>query len=168
MDKNKSLQYNFAFEAMPILFHSQTSGFMNHLEKDGIEFIKFWWNHVGDRMEESKRITPAGITFDVEQIDKNTRLVLITLPTPKEDGDAYFLALIARPEKRFAWVRLPNTAVYVLSRYDECQAKYQTAFGELSPRGLYRERGIGLNPTKLDFKRVVKAKLEKNKPEKKI
>jgi len=60
MDKKKSLQYNFAFEAIPIIFHSQTTEFMRLLEKDGVEFLKFWWNHVGDQVEESKRVMPAG------------------------------------------------------------------------------------------------------------
>jgi hypothetical protein len=167
MEKTKSLQYNFGFEAMPILFHSTTSGFMKYLDQDGIKFLKFWWNHVGDQLDESKRALPAGMAVEVEQYDKNTRIVLITLPTPKEDGDPYFLACIARPERRFAWVRFPNTALYVLSRYDGSKSQYKTAFGELSPRAIYHEIGIGLNPTKLDFKRIVKNKLEKRRKDKK-
>ena len=40
MNKNKSLQYNYGFEAIPVLFHSQTSDFKNYLEKDGVEFLE--------------------------------------------------------------------------------------------------------------------------------
>jgi hypothetical protein len=167
MDKDKDLAYNYAFEAIPILFHSQTSGFIKYLEKDGVDFLKFWWNHVGDQTEESKRVSPSGLTYEVEQYNPKTQIVYITLPSPKEDGDPIFLACIARPERRFAWVRIPNTEVYVLSRYDGCKETYKTAFGFLSPRAIYRELGVGLNPTKADFKRIVKMKIEKKKPEKK-
>jgi hypothetical protein len=160
MDKKKSLQYNFGFEAIPILFHSQTSDFMSYIEKDRVDFLKFWWNHVGDQMEEAKRITPDGIAFECEQ-HKDINITFITFPTPREDGDPIFLACIARPEKRFGWVRLPNTDVYVLSRYDECPVQNKTAFGEISPRGLYRDHGIGLNPTMEDFKRIVMKKIER-------
>ncbi|MEI8131236.1 MAG: hypothetical protein WCG34_02305 [Leptolinea sp.] len=159
MDKKKSLQFNFGFEALPILFHSQTTDFINYLEKDGVEFLKFWWDHVGEQMDETKRIPPDGISYESEQHGV-VNITFITFPTPINDGDPIFLACIGRPEKRFAWVRLPNTDVYILSRYDGCSVEHKTAFGEVSPRGLYGESGIGLNPTLPDFKRFIKKKLK--------
>jgi hypothetical protein len=167
MDKNRSLSWNFAFEAIPILFHSSTDSFMRYLDKDGREFLVFYWNHVGDRLEAEKRVSPAGLTYSVDQVDKNTRLVIITLPSPKEDGDAYFLALVARPEKRFFFVRLPNTEAYVLNREDASEEECKTAFGYLSPRAIYQEKDQGLRPNKVEFKRVVMEMINKKKPEKK-
>jgi hypothetical protein len=163
MDNRKSLQYNFGLEAIPILFHSQTSQFLKYLDKDGIKFLQFWWNHVGDRMPEEKRVTPAGMTFEIEIIDKKTKLILISLPTPKEDRDPYFLGLVARPEKRILWVRWPTTEAFALIRDDGCREQHKTSFGYLTPHGMFRPRGIGLNPTKLDFKRIVKSKINKKK-----
>ena len=90
--KKQEFQYNFGMEALPVLFHSQTNQFMKYLEKDGVKFLNFWWNHVGDRLPEEKRVTSAGLAFEVEKIDAKTNLVIITLPTPKEDHDPYFLA----------------------------------------------------------------------------
>ncbi len=167
MEKDKSLAYNFTYEAMPLLFHGQTAGFMKYLEKDGVDFLKFWWNHTGDSLVEEKRVSPAGMSYEIEVYDNNTKIVYITLPSPKEDGDPIFYGCVARPERRFAWVRIPNTAFYVLTRYDGCASQHKTAFGELSPRALYHEIGVGLNPTKADFKKMVRSKLEKKKPEKK-
>jgi len=94
MEKNKSLQYNYGMEAIPVLFHSQTNQFVKYIEKDGIKFLQFWWNHVGDRLPEDKRVTPAGLTFEVEQLDSKTKLIIITLPTPKENEDPYFWVLL--------------------------------------------------------------------------
>jgi len=158
MNKNKSLQYNYGFEAIPILFHTQTTDFKNYLEKDGVEFLKFWWDHLSEQMEEAKFTSTEGFSYEYEKHDKNIDLFLIALPTPREDGDPFFLACVARPERRFAWVRLPSTDFYVLSRYDGSSAKNKTAFGEVSPRGLYRDIGIGLNPTMSDFRRIVMKK----------
>ncbi len=119
MEKNKSLSWNFTFEAIPLLFHKSTDTFMRYLDKDGKNFLIFYWNYVGDMLSEEKRVSPAGLGYNIEQVDKNTKLVIITLPTPKEDGDPYFLALVARPERRFFFVRLPNTESYVLHRDDQ-------------------------------------------------
>ena len=163
MDMRKTVQYNFGMEAIPILFHSQTSQFMKYLDKDGIKFLQFWWNHVGDSMPEQKRVTPAGMTFEIESIDKKTKLIIINLPSPKEDRDPYFLGLIARPEKRLLWVRWPTTEAYALIRDDGCSQPYKTSFGYLTPHGMFRPRGVGLNPTKLDFKRIVKSKIANKK-----
>jgi hypothetical protein len=163
MEKNRSLAYNYAFEALPLLFHSDTSGFMRYLEKDGVEFLKFWWHHVGDQLEESRRVSPAGLSVSIDQYDNNTKIVLIKCPTPQEDGDPIFLAGVARPEKRFSLIRLPNTAFYVLSRYDDCKSQYKTAFGELTPRAIYHEIGIGLNPNKAEFKKIVITKIQKRR-----
>lgn len=163
MDIKKSQQNNFGLEALPILFHSQTEQFMKYLEKDGDKFLKFWWNHVGDRMPENKRITYGGTAFETEKIDSKTTLVIITLPSPKEDGDPYFLAFVAKPERRFFLVRIPTTIAFALVRDDKCGQEHLTRFGFLTPMGIFRSRGVGLNPTKTDFKRIVKSKIEKRK-----
>ncbi|MDO9121949.1 MAG: hypothetical protein Q7U31_09190 [Anaerolineaceae bacterium] len=167
MEKKRSLAYNYAFEALPILFHGQTDGFIKYIEKDGVEFLKFWWNHVGDQLEKNKRLSPAGLSFDIESFDSKTKIVFITFPTAQEDGDPILVACVARPERRFAWVRLQNTEYFILSRYDGSKADNKTAFGVITPRGIYHENGIGLAPLKQDFKRIVKARLEKKKSEKK-
>jgi len=167
MERNKSLAYNFGFEAMPLLFHSQTSAFIKYLENDGKKFLDFWWNHVGDQLEESKRVPPGGLTFSMDQYDDKTKIVIITLPSAREDGDPIFLGAVARPERRFSFVRIPNTELYILSRYDGCAAQHKTAFGELSPRAIYREIGVGLNPNKIDFKRYIKERLDKKNKSKK-
>jgi len=163
MEKNKSLQYNFGMEALPVLFHSQTTQFMKYLEKDGIKFLQFWWNHVGDRLPEEKRVTSAGLAYDVEKIDAKTNLVIITLPTPKEDQDPYFLGFVAKPERRFVWIRLPTTTAFCLIRDDNVKEQNKTSFGYLTPSGNFRPRGVGLTPTKQDFKRIVKSKISNKK-----
>jgi hypothetical protein len=163
MDKNKSHQWNFVFEAMPTLFHSQTDGFMKYLDKDGVKFLKFWWDHMGDKLPDEKRTTPAGLTFEKTEIDARNPLVLITLPSPREDGDAYFIGLIPKPERRFAIVKFYTSKMFVLCRKDDANQPNRTTFGIVTPRGNYHEYGIGLKPTLQDFKRTIKNRVEKKK-----
>mgnify|MGYP000937129515 CR=1 FL=1 len=163
MDKKRSLQYNFGMDAIPILFHSQTNQFMKYLERDGLKFLNFWWNHVGDQLPEEKRTGSAGMTYEIEQLDNKTKMVIITLPTPKEDFDPYFLGFIAKPEKRVLWVRFPNCMGFALVRDDGCDQPYKTGFGYLTPRGAFRPQGVGLNPTKKDFKRLLKSRANQKK-----
>jgi len=161
MDIKKSQQNNYGLEALPILFHSQTKQFVNILEKDGVKFLKFWWDHVGDRLPEEKRGTFGGINFEIEELDSRTKLVFIGLPSPKEDGDPYFLCFVARPERRFFLIRIPNSVAFALIRDDKCGQEHTTRFGYLTPMGIFRPRGVGLKPTKADFKRIVKSKIQK-------
>ncbi len=163
MEKKRSLQYNFALDAMPILFHSQTAQFVKLLERDGMKFLTFWWNHVGDRLPEEKRVSPAGLHFDIETLEKNTKLVIITLPTPKEDMDPYFIGFVARPEKRLLWVKLPTSEGYALLRDDGVKELDKTNFGYLTPNGLFRPKGIGLKATKQDFTRHIKKRISEKK-----
>ncbi|NPV78281.1 MAG: hypothetical protein HPY59_18145 [Anaerolineae bacterium] len=161
MDKNKSHQFNFAFEAIPILFHSQTNRFMEFIERDGLKFLRFWWDHVGDRMDEADRTPFEGMNFEIQQKEKDTKLVIITLPRPRHDQDAYFLALLAKPERRFAWVRLPNTRAFVLQRRDSITPPPSTVFGELTPQANFRTYATGIETSKTAFKKAVEQRLRR-------
>ncbi|MBP9675153.1 MAG: hypothetical protein KBD67_00280 [Anaerolineaceae bacterium] len=163
MDNKKSHQWNFVFEALPALFHSQTDGFMKYIDTDGVKFLKFYWDHTGDKMPEEKRVSSPGLNYEKHTIDEKTQLVLITLPSPKEDGDAFFVGLIPKPERRFSIVRFYNSTMFVLLRKDDVDQPNRTSFGEVTPRGNYHERGVGLKPTKQDFIRIIKNRLEKKK-----
>jgi len=163
MDIKKSHQWNFVFDAMPALFHGQTDGFVKYMNKDGVKFLKFYWDHMGDKLPEGKRVSAPGLAIEKDQINAKTQLITITLPSPKEDGDAYFIGLIPRPERRFAMVRFYNSSMFVLIRKDDVDQPHRTSFGEVTPKGNYRERGIGLTPTKQDFKRIIKNRLERKK-----
>jgi hypothetical protein len=162
MDKDKSQAHNFAFEAIPILFHSQTNNFMEQLEKDGIKFLRFWWDHIGDKMEVPQRTPWRGLEFTIEKVDETTRLVWITLPTPVNNEEAYFIALMAKPEKRFAWVRWPNSKAFALQRCDSVKDPPRTLFGFLTQRALFRPLIEGIAPDEPTFKRLVNKKIQRS------
>ncbi len=137
MDQNKSQAINYAFEVIPIMFHSQTADFFTYLERDGLKFLEFWWNYIGDQLPEEKRCPFEGMDYKIVKIDEKNTMAIVTLPQPHDEGEAYYILLVARPERRFAWVRLPNTRALVLVKKEAPENPNGTEIGEVTPRGLY-------------------------------
>lgn len=155
MDKKKSQSYNFCYDVIPALFHSQTDDFMKYIERDGLKFLEFWWNHIGERLPYEQLMPFASTNLEVVERTAATRIVFITLPHPKEEGEMYFLALIRNPEKRFAWVRLPSTRIIGLAKQSKDTFKNGTELGDLTPRAIYQPIRSGPPADYEEFKRII-------------
>lgn len=154
VDRRKSQRYNFEYEAIPTMFHSQSMDFVHHLGRDGLKFLRFWWEYVGDRLPEEMRSSFSGMDYKIIKVDEQTPLVILTLPEPKEDGEAYFMALIGRPERRFAWVRLPTARVIALLRRSGEEFIKGTEIGDITVRGHFVSLGAGPSPNADSFTKV--------------
>jgi hypothetical protein len=164
MDKKKSQHYNFCYEVIPSLFHVQTSEFMKYIERDGLKFLEFWWNHVGGQLPFDKLVPFTSMNYELFELKPNTKIVFLTMPPPQEAGEMFFLALIANPEKRFAWVRLPTTRILVLVKRPKDQYPEGAEMGDLTPRGIFVSLGKGSAPSMGTFKKTVLDLLEPKKP----
>jgi hypothetical protein len=155
MNPQKTQHFNYAFEAIPFLFHRETDQFFKILERDGKKFLKFWWDHVGARLPDEQLSSFTGFNFKTEkELPRKTTIVWITLPPPQNPGEAYFLALVGRPEKRIFFVRLPTTEIYVLAKSDVPDSE-ETVLGQLTPRARFIPRGAGPKPEMKAFKETV-------------
>jgi hypothetical protein len=152
MDKKKSQHYNFCFEVMPSLFHSQTDDFMTYLQRDGLKFLEFWWNHVGQQLPFEQLVPFSSLKYEIVERTPSTKIIFITLPPPKNEGEMFFMALIRNPEKRFAWVRLPSTRMIGLVKRSKDKYKSGTELGDLTPRAIFVSIGEGPTPTMQEFK----------------
>ncbi len=155
MDKTRSQQYNFGYEALPTLFHSQTDEFFRYIEKDGLKFLKFWWDHVGEKYDEAERQSSEGLRLKVVPLEKKTKLILVTLPTPKSSSDPYLVGLIGSPERRFFLVRLPTTRVFVLE-LGEHRNTTDTDYFEVTPRLRKLPMGKGPQATADEFIKTIR------------
>jgi hypothetical protein len=155
MDRKRSQQFNYCYEALPIMFHSQTKDFLKYLEKDGLAFLEFWWNHVGERLPFDKLTPFTGMAFESFPMSETTKITILTLPKPKEEGEMYYMGLISNPEKRFAWVRLPSTRVVGLVKKSKETYESGTELGDVTPRAIYVSIGEGPEPTKEAFKQAI-------------
>jgi len=155
MDKKKSQQYNYCHEALPIMFHSQTTDFVKYLERDGLAFLEFWWKHVGEHLPFELTAPFEGVSYETFALNEKTSITIITLPKPREEGEMYFLGMIRNPEKRFGWVRLPSTRVIGLVRKSKDDFKTGTELGDVTPRAIFVSLGEGPEPNKEAFKKMV-------------
>lgn len=160
MDKKKSQSYNFCYDVLPSLFHTQTDQFMQLIDRDGLKFIKFWWDFVGVRLPDENLSPFKDVSFEVTPLNKKSKLILLTLPSPKETGEIYFVALISNPEKRFAWVRLPTTRIFALAKEKIEIHPSGTTLGDLTPRGIFVPIGEGPVPSKEAFMAAVQERIQ--------
>ena len=158
MRKEKSQHYNFCHEALPTLFHSQTEEFMKYLDRDGLKFLRFWWDHVGERLDDSKLTPFAGTHFEIHDVpERKSQIVLVRLPSPTANGEFYMMALVKKPKKRYPMFKLPYTQVLALERVPTEMSPTGVMLVEITPRGRKLRLKEGPQPSlKAFFQLVVK------------
>ena len=159
MPKKDSQHYQFAYKAIPILFHNQSKDFLFHLEKDGVEFLQFYWDYVATETDDEGRSSSAGLAYQIREIEGGKKMVLITLPHPRKPPEAYFLALITPPSKR-SFLPWKNYARVVGLEYHNDE----THLCDLTPRAIRVDQGIGPRPALEDFYLAVRKLIKIGKP----
>ncbi|MBA4398629.1 MAG: hypothetical protein C0396_01965 [Anaerolinea sp.] len=158
MLKTRSQHFNFGHEALPTIFHTQTSDFFEYLERDGLKFLKFWWNHVAERLDNDKLTPFEGMGFEVREVpEKKAKIVLVRFPHPTDFDEFHYAALVKTPDKRspFVFVKFPSTRVLVLAHVPLSQSDTGTQIFEITPRGRYLPAGPGTPVNKEVFYKAV-------------
>lgn len=104
----ESLQIDYATQALPDLFHTSPEEFLYLLARDGTKFLRFYWNEVGKKLKLQQLIPPFGLNFDIRKPHSGLSVALITLPKPRIEGEAYYVALTYRPSRRSFWFGLSD------------------------------------------------------------
>jgi len=146
MAKKSTHYYQFAYQAMPILFHSSHHEFIHLLERDGMQFLEFWWNRTGESGEVSENLPPDGLAYEIRDYPGGKKIVLLTLPEPQKAPEAYFLALLTPPPKKHLLPWKNFSRVFALQRGEVVDGKMITHFAELTPRGYQRVLREGPGP----------------------
>jgi hypothetical protein len=131
----KTQSYRFAFEAINTLYQRNTPDFNMYLERDGIKFLKFWWDKVGLDVPEEQRREAKGLAFTKRKLDDGREVILVTLPTPTSEPEAYFLALIPKPLKKNYFMTWKNLTRFISLEYKlDADGKPTTQLGEWTYR----------------------------------
>ena len=117
MVSEKTQQMVFVSEVLPSLFHDTPEQFIRLLARDGAKFLRFYWDEAGKRLEESKRISSFSLNYDLRKPGKNIGVVLVTLPKPQVESEAYFIALIYRPNRVTPILRISDITKVVALEY---------------------------------------------------
>jgi hypothetical protein len=161
--KNKqSQQCQYAYEALHTLFFHQTKEFLFYIDRDGNDFLKFWWDHTATNYPEEQRRSSAGLDFKEYKLDDGRVLFLIELPAARAEPEPYYLALVSPPVKRslFSWQNLPR--IFALEYKVDKNGTPGTVIGEWTYRGnhILVGKGTNLSPTTF-YKAVLKILSEK-------
>jgi len=134
MDKTKSQAYNYGHEALPVLFHTEAKQFIKFVSEDPNRFLKFWWNHVGERLDDEKVSPYSSLDSEVKDVpEKKSKIVWVRLPQPKEDYEFYMMAFVKKPDFNMI-VRWPSTRVFGLAKVPRSVSETGTFIYELTPR----------------------------------
>ncbi len=156
MNQKKSQHYNYAREALPTVFHSQTGGFMMYLERDGLKFLEFWWKHVGKRLDDTQLSPFKEVAYEVHDVpEKKSKIYLVKLPPVREFGEMHMLAFVKLPEKRVPMVRWPSTRVVALEHVEPKYSQSGTMMSEITPRTRIIPIGPGPEPALSAFYQAV-------------
>jgi len=146
MAKKDSQHLQFAYKAIPILFHNQSKDFLTHLDKDGLKFLNFYWDYVATETDDEGKSSSDGLAYEIRPFEGEKKIVLITLPHPRKPPEAYFLALITPPPKRSMLPWQNHARVIGLESH-----KDGTHLCDLTPRAIRVDQGIGPRPVLGDF-----------------
>jgi len=73
---------------------------------DGLEFLTGMWGVVEQELPADQQMGAAGLTVEVFSIDGDIHAVVVTMPPPLREFEAFFVALVARLEGEHAFARV--------------------------------------------------------------
>ncbi|HMN13833.1 MAG TPA: hypothetical protein PKD55_16085 [Bellilinea sp.] len=134
MDKTKSQSYNFGHEALPILFHTETKQFVKFMMEDPNRFLKFWWDHIGERLEDNKLVPFTNLDSEVKEVpERKSKIIWVRFPSPRDYQEFFMMAFVQKPEFNMI-VRWPSTRAFALVKVPISESPTGTFIYELTPR----------------------------------
>ena len=91
-------------QVLPQVFHGAPAPFWQFLERDGTKFLTYYWDQAAEKAAVHHRERPFGLNYVASEPFPRSFAVVITLPEPRVDGEAYFAGLVYRPDRRILLV----------------------------------------------------------------
>lgn len=153
----KTQQMIFESEVLPSLFHSTPEKLFHYLERDSSKFLHFYWHEAGEKIDPSLKNEAFGLNYVIRRPTNRTTIALISLPEPRHEMEAYFVALIHRPMRIIPFSFVSDTTKVVSLEYaGEGPTGAQAMLVEWTRR-LAREKLSSAQPLDLEgFYKVVK------------
>ncbi len=151
----------FCARVIPSLFHNTPEQFLSLLNRDGMKFLRFYWDLAGKDLPEDQRLGSFGLNYVMHAPAQFTVIALIILPEPQADGDTYFMALIFRPNRRLFFVSDMTKIISLEKAAPGEPSSPPTRMVEISRR-LQREvlRSDPVEPRQEDFYKAVLKELD--------
>ena len=89
----------YAHRGLPHTFLRNPPGILAILAgEDALEFLRGMWEVVEKELPPEDHIGSKGLGIDVFAIDDDTHAVVVTMPRPQREFEAFYVALVARLE----------------------------------------------------------------------
>ena len=96
-DRPRQQYYDFAHFVLPEIFFRNPEAVMNSIKKEQNLFLNYLWEKVGEHSKEKYRMD-----FNVElEENSDNELVIIYLPEPEHDHEAFAIGLIKNLDFRY-------------------------------------------------------------------
>jgi hypothetical protein len=113
----KTHQMIFESEVLPSLFHATPDQFIQLLQRDGNKFLQFYWKEAGKNFSQPERASFLGLNHEIRRPARHKTVILVTLPQPQVEGEAYFVGLAYRPQRVTSFLFISDkTKVFALKR----------------------------------------------------
>ena len=156
----KTQQTIFVSEVLPSLFHNSPEEFLHYLAQDGNKFLRFYWDQAGAALKDRDPTAPLGLNYDIRTPDDQTTVVLIALPPPAAEPEAYYAALVYRPQRRMLLFGISDTTkVLALERAEKPDGETGTLLREWSRKLTGEALGTGTLPRLEAFYESVREQL---------
>jgi hypothetical protein len=87
----------FAHRVLPSLFFQDPERFLEILKKEGITFLRFFWDKLGSSLDAEDVQPLHGVNYETRVLEDGTSIAMIEFPKPEHVTEAYFAALVYRP-----------------------------------------------------------------------
>lgn len=155
MGEIKIQSHIFSYEALPDLFHHDPHGFMAYLRRDRLNFLRFWWNYVGENAGQKNPASSEGLDFSIRELENGATLTIIKMPEPVTVKGAFFVAMFLPKSKGGLFLRKDLTRIFTLENTPSADGTSPTTVGEITPRLKHLALSKGPEPTQEAFNETV-------------
>lgn len=112
-----TISQEFAEHAIASMFHASPEQFLKLIDKEGNLFLRFYWSEAAKKLGIQGANPPFGLNYQIREPNQTIKVIMINLPEPTVDGEAYFIALVYRPMRVMMFSLLQDkTAVFLLEK----------------------------------------------------
>lgn len=146
LKKPREQHYRFTHHTLRDLFIKEPEVVIDRLRNDkGSAFLLKIWDKAGKDLGKFDLVIPGRLRHEVRMYDDSTTVAIISLPTPEAVSEAYFAALIYRPQKK---QQKTITRFILLERSVPLgYSNLSSVLQEWTLDGIHKNIGYGCEPT---------------------
>ena len=100
MVRERYQHYLFAYKLLPTLFDANPEKIISDIKNSKGAVLHALWHRVGQDLLASELVKPDGLSCKTASPGNDVSMAVVVMPPPQVIPEAYFVALVFRPEKK--------------------------------------------------------------------